>query len=103
MTSLTKWTGGSTFVKPIDGKILLNAGLLSGNNADPSEPQRFHGGDVVPLMARPRWLGIDPPPPGSSPTNCDDLTIAASNTPASSPASFALTCTDDAWWAVAGR
>ncbi|MEZ5217468.1 MAG: hypothetical protein R2715_13025 [Ilumatobacteraceae bacterium] len=102
MTSLTGRTGGSTFVKPIDGKILLNAGLLSGNNADLNpngstvEMSRFTDGSTP--LARYRssssWF--------SSPTNCDDPTIAASNTLASSPASFALTCTDDAWWAVAG-
>lgn len=89
----------SSFVKLIDGKVALNAGLLSGTsvtNIAPNstvEMSRFTSASTP--LARYRTSAF------STAKGCDDPTIPASKQFSATPG-YTLTCTSEPWWNLAG-
>ncbi len=93
---------GAGFVKPVEGRLLINGGLLSGSTADIQpvnsvvEMSRYTS--AASPLARYRASGASPA------TGCDDPAIAASDTYAQDQpdVSHTLSCIDDPWWTRAG-
>ncbi len=89
----------STFSKLVDGKILLNAGLLSGLTADLApnnttiEMSRYQS--VNSPLARYR---VDST---AAPQGCDNPVIASSDQFATVPG-HTMSCTNEPWWNLAG-
>lgn len=89
----------STFNKPVDGKVLLNAGLLSGPTANLApnsttvEMSRYQSANTP--LARYRVN------PTATPAGCDDPTIGSSKQFVVTPG-YTLTCTNEPWWNLAG-
>jgi len=99
VASLTGRAGGSAFVKRLDGKVLLNAGLLSGTtDVNPYntsiEMSRYQDGSTP--QARYQVNSV------SAATGCDTPAIGASDAYPKTPGTHSLTCTDGAWWTMAG-
>ena len=90
---------GSTFAKLINGKLLFNAGLLSGvtdivpNNSQ-IEMSRYQSANTP--LARYKTSAI------AVAKGCDDPTIGASDQYPKTPATHTLSCTNEPWWNLAG-
>lgn len=93
--SFTGRSGGSTFKKTVDGKLLLNAGLISGvtdivPNNSLVETSSYQSANTP--LARYRSSAVAPT------VNCNDAGFVASDQYPKTPASHTLACVTEPWW-----